>query len=91
MTDECGPDTTPAITAPPVTPGSTARPHGAESLCPNCRKPIPDETVRCPHCHQWIIDRPTNETGRSPWFWPIVIAIGAAMILVVLVLRMATR
>jgi predicted nucleic acid-binding Zn ribbon protein len=59
--------------------------------CPHCAKPIPEETIRCPHCREWIIDWPANEARRSPWFWPIVIAIAAAMILVVLAIRLGTR
>jgi len=59
--------------------------------CPFCTRPIPEETIRCPHCREWIIDRPSNEARRSPWFWPIVIAIGAAMILVILVFRLTNR
>jgi len=55
--------------------------------CPHCGKTIYEETVKCPHCGDWIIDRPSNETKRSKWFWPIVVAIGVAMILVSLVAR----
>jgi predicted nucleic acid-binding Zn ribbon protein len=63
----------------------------AQVPCPHCTKPIPEETIRCPHCREWIIDWPANEAQRSPWFWPIIIAIGAAMILVILAIRSGTR
>jgi len=59
--------------------------------CPHCGGSVLDETLKCPRCGEWIIDRPANEAGRSPWFWPIVIAIGAAMILVILVVRTTFR
>lgn len=55
--------------------------------CPNCGKTIHEETVKCPHCGEWILDSPKAELYRSRWFWPIVIAIGVAMILVTLVAR----
>lgn len=55
--------------------------------CPYCNELIHEETVKCPHCGEWIIDRPADEVRRSKWFWPIVVAIGIAMILVTLVAR----
>ncbi len=55
--------------------------------CPHCDKFIYEETLKCPHCEEWIIDRAASEVGRSKWFWPIVIAIGAAMILVTLIAK----
>ncbi len=55
--------------------------------CPSCGKTIYEETVKCPHCGEWILDSPKAELQRSRWFWPIIIAIGVAMILVALVAR----
>ncbi len=72
-------------------PDAGARTDGTVVPCPHCRRQIPEETIRCPHCHEWIIDRPSNESQRSPWFWPIIIAIGLVMILVVLAIRLSSR
>lgn len=55
--------------------------------CPHCHKFIYEETVKCPHCDDWIIDRPGDDSRRSGWFWPIIVAIGVAMIIVTLVAR----
>lgn len=59
----------------------------AMARCPRCNELIHEETVKCPHCGEWIIDRPADMARRSKWFWPIVVAIGIAMILVTLVAR----
>lgn len=59
--------------------------------CPNCGKSIPESISRCPHCGQWIACPSCGEwlTGASTaagrargWFWPVVVAILVAIILV---------
>ncbi|MDM8007291.1 MAG: hypothetical protein QUV05_14220 [Phycisphaerae bacterium] len=60
--------------------------------CPHCGESIPESISRCPHCGQWIACPSCGEglTGASTaarrargWFWPVVVAILVAIILVI--------
>ncbi len=68
--------------------------HGDEpdfDDCPNCGESIPESASRCPHCGQWTScpsrgewlsgDSTTASRSRG-WFWPVMVAILIAIILV---------
>jgi hypothetical protein len=56
--------------------------------CPHCREEIDEDTQQCPYCRQWIenSDSPAAERSQG-WFWPIMVAIGVAVILVLWIKR----
>jgi len=50
--------------------------------CPSCGKAVYEGADLCPHCGQWILeDSPAFERSQG-WFWPIMVAILIAVILV---------
>lgn len=51
--------------------------------CPHCGRPVYEDAPRCPHCGRWIEDDLSPAASRSrAWFWPIVVAVLVAVILV---------
>ena len=50
--------------------------------CPFCKKSVYEDADVCPYCGQWILrDSPAAERSRG-WFWPIMVAILIAVILI---------
>ena len=51
--------------------------------CPSCGEEVYDDAVRCPECGHWLEeDYPGAEQRSRGWFWPIIVALLVAMILV---------
>jgi predicted nucleic acid-binding Zn ribbon protein len=51
-------------------------------VCPSCGKSVYEDADLCPHCGQWILDdSPAAERARG-WFWPVMVALLIAIILV---------
>lgn len=51
--------------------------------CPVCGRLLLEGAPRCPHCGQWLSsDTPAARRARG-WFWPVMIAILIAVILVI--------
>ena len=51
--------------------------------CPICGKVIPESADRCPYCGQWLLAKTAAGERSSGWFWPVMVAIVIAIILVV--------
>jgi len=50
--------------------------------CPACGKPIHEDADLCPHCGQWMFtESPAAQRSRK-WFWPVMVAVLIALILV---------
>ena len=39
--------------------------------CPSCRRPIYEDSYRCPHCGHYLSAEDTAPSARKPW-WIIV-------------------
>ena len=50
--------------------------------CPSCGKQIYEDAVLCPYCGQWISTHSPATARSFGWFWPVMIAILIAVILV---------
>lgn len=52
--------------------------------CRHCGEEVYDDADRCPACGQWLEEAFPGADQRSRgWFWPIVVAVLVALILVV--------
>jgi hypothetical protein len=51
--------------------------------CPNCGKSIPESSMRCPHCGRWLSEDTVAATRSRGWYWPAVVAILIAIILII--------
>lgn len=49
--------------------------------CPFCGQPVVEDTPRCPHCGQWVVFSEADKRSRG-WFWPVMVAILVAVVLV---------
>ncbi|MHC4445263.1 MAG: TFIIB-type zinc ribbon-containing protein [Planctomycetota bacterium] len=50
--------------------------------CPSCGKSLYEDADLCPYCGYWILqDSPAAQRSRG-WFWPVMVAILIAVILV---------
>lgn len=50
--------------------------------CPTCNRAIREDAPRCPHCGQWVLDDTPAAARARGWFWPVMIALLIAVILV---------
>jgi len=50
--------------------------------CPFCGEPIHEDTPRCPHCGMWVEDLSPAWQRSLGWFWPVMVALLVAVILV---------
>ena len=50
--------------------------------CPICRESIPEGIARCPHCGQWLFGDTPARRRATGWFWPLMVALLVAIILV---------
>jgi len=50
--------------------------------CPNCHRMMPEITPCCPSCGYWIQGESTAERRSRGWFWPVMVALLVAVILV---------
>jgi hypothetical protein len=53
--------------------------------CPYCRRPIPDDTPRCPYCENYI-SQEDAPPSRKPW-WIILGALGVAFVVYLWITR----
>jgi len=51
--------------------------------CPFCREWISEHAPRCPHCGQWIAGDSLAARRSSGWFWPVMVAVLVAVIVVI--------
>lgn len=51
-------------------------------LCAGCGRKIHAMAAMCPHCGEWVLeDSPARQRSRG-WFWPLMVALLIAIILV---------
>jgi hypothetical protein len=50
--------------------------------CLFCGKSVHEDAALCPHCGQWILAEGAAGRRARGWFWPVMVAILLAMILV---------
>ncbi len=50
--------------------------------CPNCGRSLHEEAAMCPHCGEWIIGDSLAVQRSMGWFWPVVVGVLVALILV---------
>lgn len=50
--------------------------------CPGCGRTVLEDAPRCPHCGQWIFGDTTAGRRARGWFWPVMVALLVAIILV---------
>ena len=51
--------------------------------CPACGQTIHEDAPRCPYCGQWVFDDTPAARRSRGWFWPLMIALLIAVILVI--------
>lgn len=51
--------------------------------CPICGQTIPENAQRCPSCGRWLTEGSTAEERSIGWFWPVMVAVLIAIILVI--------
>jgi len=51
--------------------------------CPSCGRVIHEDAPRCPYCGQWVFDDTPAARRSRGWFWPLMIALLVAVILVI--------
>lgn len=51
-------------------------------LCPTCGRELYHGLVKCPYCGEWVTRESVAAERSRGWFWPTVIAILIAVILV---------
>lgn len=46
--------------------------------CPHCKAPVHREATKCPHCAEWLVEKPSKfEQFLPPWQrWLLVVVIG---------------
>ena len=50
--------------------------------CPSCGRSVYEDADLCPHCGQWLLgDSPAAKRSHG-WFWPVMVALLIAVILV---------
>ena len=50
--------------------------------CPNCRRELHEDAAVCPHCGEWIIDESLAARRSRGWFWPVMVGLLIALVLV---------
>lgn len=56
--------------------------------CPHCGEEVEEDCQQCPYCRQWIEQDSALATERSQgWYWPVMVAVGVAVILVLWIRR----
>jgi hypothetical protein len=50
--------------------------------CPGCGSSIHEDAPRCIHCGYWLIDDSPAGLRAQGWFWPAMVALLIAVILV---------
>jgi hypothetical protein len=51
-------------------------------LCTGCGRALHPMAAMCPHCGEWVLDdSPAGQRSRG-WFWPLMVALLIAVILV---------
>ena len=50
--------------------------------CPVCGRAVHEDAPRCPHCGEWLFDDTPAARRSRGWFWPVMIALLIAVILV---------
>jgi hypothetical protein len=56
---------------------------GEEIRCAACGKFMHEDCEKCPHCGQWVLDESAAEERARGWYWPMVVAVLIAIILVI--------
>ena len=51
--------------------------------CPACGQTIHEDAPRCPYCGRWVFDDTPAARRSRGWFWPLMIALLIAVILVI--------
>jgi hypothetical protein len=51
--------------------------------CPYCGQTIHEDTILCPYCDQFIIEDSPAAQRSQGWFWPVMVVLLVAVILVV--------
>jgi predicted nucleic acid-binding Zn ribbon protein len=55
---------------------------GSSDECPICGRTIAEGASRCPHCGQWLFGETAAGQRARGWFWPVMVALLVALILV---------
>ncbi len=51
--------------------------------CPHCGRSVYEDAAQCPYCGQWIEGELSPAARRARgWFWPIMVSLAVAIILV---------
>lgn len=50
--------------------------------CPSCGRWLHEDAAVCPACGEWIIAETTAARRSRGWFWPIMVAVLVAVILI---------
>ncbi len=53
--------------------------------CPSCEAMIYEDSVQCPHCHEYISHSTSPWSGR-PWWWYVLAVSGVVALVFALVL-----
>jgi len=57
---------------------------GSEMVeCSSCGRPVYEDAEKCPHCGDWITAGGEAARRAQGWFWPVVVALLIAVVLVV--------
>ncbi len=51
--------------------------------CPNCGRRLHEDAALCPHCGEWIITDSSATLRSRGWFWPLMVGMLIALILVI--------
>ena len=50
--------------------------------CPQCGSSLHEDVEHCPHCGYWLIEDSPAALRARGWFWPAMVAVLVAIILV---------